>query len=326
MDILKQIKFITQLKTMKMIHKSSNIKGLIIAMLTLVVTLSSFAQQDSQYTQYMYNTMSVNPAYAGQRETLSITGLYRTQWVGIDGAPKTQTLGVHAPLRNEKIGLGLSIINDALGPANETYINANFSYTIPLNDYDTKLSFGLKGGFHLLDTDWSKGRFQNPDATFNENLSLFSPTIGVGLYLHSRKWYLGLSVPNFITTEHYDDFQESLAAERLHYFLIGGYVFDLSENTKLKPAFLVKAVSGAPLIADVSANFLFNEKLTLGLAWRWDDSFSGLAGLQVNKGLYIGYAYDLTSTNLNNYNSGTHEIMLRFELKKIGRFISPRFF
>ncbi|MCX7550537.1 type IX secretion system membrane protein PorP/SprF [Xanthomarina sp. F2636L] len=309
-----------------MIHKSSNIKGLIIAIITLMVTLNGLAQQDPQFTQYMYNTMSINPAYAGQRETLSITGLYRTQWVGIDGAPKTQTLGVHSPLRNEKIGLGLSIVNDALGPVNETYINANFSYTIPLNSNGTKLSFGLKGGINLLNTDWSKGSYQNPDRVYSENVSLLSPTIGAGLYLHSRKWYLGFSVPNFIKTEHYDDFQESLAAERLHFYLIGGYVFDLSETIKLKPAFLVKAVSGAPLIADVSANFLFNDKLTLGLAWRWDDSFSALAGFQVNKGLYIGYAYDLTATNLNNYNSGTHEIMLRFELQKSGRFISPRFF
>jgi type IX secretion system PorP/SprF family membrane protein len=308
-----------------MIHKSSTIKGLITIVLALVINMS-FAQQDPQYTQYMYNTMSVNPAYAGQREVLSVTGLHRTQWVGIDGAPQTQTLGIHAPLRNERVGLGLSIVNDKLGPASETYVSANFSYTIPVNDNDTKLSFGLKGGFHLLDTDWSKGQFQNPDAVFQENINLFSPTVGAGLYLHSYKWYLGLSVPNFITTEHYDDFQESVAAERLHYFLIGGYVFDLSENTKLKPAFLVKGVSGAPLIADVSANFLFHEKLTLGVAWRWDDSVSGLAGFQLTEGLYIGYAYDLTTTALNNYNSGSHEIMLRFELQKLGRILSPRFF
>jgi len=308
-----------------MIHKSSTIKGLITIVLAFVINMS-FAQQDPQFTQYMYNTMSVNPAYAGQREVLSVTALYRTQWVGIDGAPETQTFGIHAPLRNERIGLGLSIVNDRLGPASETYVDANFSYTIPVNDNDTKLSFGIKGGFQLLSTDWSKGRFQNPDAVFNENVSLFSPTVGAGLYLHSQKWYLGLSVPNFLTTSFYDDFQESIASERLHYFLIGGYVFDLSETTKFKPAFLVKGVSGAPLIADISANFLFNEKLTLGLAWRWDDSISGLAGFQVSDGLYIGYAYDLTTTALNNYNSGSHEIMLRFELQKIGRILSPRFF
>ncbi|MBT8266723.1 MAG: type IX secretion system membrane protein PorP/SprF [Bacteroidia bacterium] len=309
----------------KIIRKTSFIQSLLTFVVYLMVC-QIFAQQDPQYTQYMYNTMSVNPAYAGQRDVLSITGLHRSQWVGIEGAPQTQTLGIHAPLRNERIGLGLNVINDALGPAQETYVNVNFSYTIPLNELDKKLSFGLTGGLHLLDTDWSKGQFQNPDVVFNENLSLISPTVGAGLYLHSRKWYLGLSVPNIITTEHYNDFQESLATERLHFFLIGGYVFNLSDNTKLKPAFLVKAVTGAPIIADVSANFLFYEKLTLGLAWRWDDALSGLAGFQISEGLYVGYAYDYTTTDLKNYNSGTHEIVLRFELQKLGRILSPRFF
>jgi type IX secretion system PorP/SprF family membrane protein len=308
-----------------MIHKSSILKALLVVLIFFTITIVN-AQQDPQYTQYMYNTMSVNPAYAGQREVLSITGLYRTQWVGIDGAPKTQTLGIHAPLRNDKIGLGLSIVNDALGPATESYIDANFSYTIQISDNNTKLSFGVKAGMHLLETDWSKGRYRDPDNVFNENISLFSPTIGAGFYLHNRNWYVGLSVPNFITTKHYDDFQESVAAERINYYLIAGYVFDLSDNTKLKPAALLKAVSGAPIIADVSANFLFNDKLTLGLAYRWDDAISGLAGFQVTDGLYLGYAYDATTTNLNNYNSGSHEIMLRFELQKLGRILSPRFF
>jgi len=308
-----------------MIRKSLLVKGLILMALG-VMSSHSFAQQDPQYTQYMYNTMSVNPGYAGQREVLSISGLHRSQWVGIDGAPRTQSLVVHAPLRNDKIGLGLSVVNDGLGPADETYVDANFSYTIMVNDYDTKLSFGLKGGFHLLNTDWSQGSFQNPDIAFSENLNLFSPVIGAGLYLHSERWYLGAAIPNFVTTRHYNDFQESVAKERMHYFLIGGVVFQASENLKLKPAFLVKAVPGAPIIADLSANALFNEKLTLGLAYRWDDSFSGLAGFQISESLFIGYAYDLTATDLNNYNSGTHEIMLRFELQPLGKLLSPRFF
>lgn len=284
-------------------------------------------QQDPQYTQYMYNTMSVNSAYAGQRERLSVTGLYRAQWVGLDGAPRTQTFGIHSPLRNESIGLGLSIVNDELGPAKETSASGNFSYTIPLNDTDLKLSFGLNAGFHILETDWSKGIIQNPnDALFQNNLSLFSPTIGTGLYMHSRKWYVGLSVPNFLTTNHYDDFRESLATERLHFFLIGGYVFDLNEDFKFKPAFMGKAVSGAPLIADVSGNFWYKEKLTLGMAWRWDDSISGLAGFQISEDIFIGYSYDYTTTALNKYNDGTHEIILRFELQKLKKIISPRFF
>jgi type IX secretion system PorP/SprF family membrane protein len=299
-------------------------------MLIVVISLLSLelsAQQDPQYTHYMYNTMSVNSAYAGQRDVLSATALYRTQWVGIDGAPKTISFGIHSPLRDERLGLGLNIVSDQLGPAKETVLDANFSYTVPVNRINNlDLSFGIKGGFHFLDTDWSKGIFKNPDVVFNENVNLISPLVGAGLYLHSDTWYLGFSVPNFLTTKHYDDFEESIAMERLHYFLIGGYVFDIGVNTKLKPAFLVKAVSGSPLIADISLNALFNDKFTLGMSWRWDDSVSGLAGFQLSDDLFIGYSYDLSTTGLNNYNSGTHEIMLRFELEIVRCLCSPRFF
>lgn len=310
-----------------MIQKSSLVNGLILLVFGALTINVSFAQQDPQYTQYMYNTMSVNPGYAGQREVLSVTGLHRSQWVGIDGAPQTQTLGIHSPLRNDKIGLGLSIVNDALGPVNEYYIDANFAYTIRLNESLTKLSFGVKAGIHGLTSDWSQGVIQQVgDQTFADNLSIFSPTIGAGLYLHNRKWYLGLSVPNFLSTEHFDDSQISIAKERMNFYLIAGYVLDLGEHVKFKPAALVKAVSGAPLIADLSANFLINNRFTIGAAYRWDDAISGLAGFQVTESLYIGYAYDATTTKLNNYNNGSHEIMLRFELQKVGRILSPRFF
>ncbi|QXP79698.1 MULTISPECIES: type IX secretion system membrane protein PorP/SprF [Winogradskyella] len=308
-----------------MIHKSSLIKELIVLVFILTSTIS-FAQQDPQYTHYMFNTMSVNPAYAGQRETLSIVGLHRSQWVGIDGAPQTQSLSFHTPLRNERIGLGLNIVKDALGPASETFVDANVSYTIPLNANDLKLSFGVKGGIHLLDTDWSKGTFRDADPAYQNNINLVSPMVGAGLYLHTRKWYLGLAVPNFIDTDHYDDYEESVATERMHFYFIGGYVFNLSETTEFKPAFLVKGVSGAPLIADVSANFWFQKNFTLGVAWRWDDSVSALAGLQITPGMFVGYSYDMTTTGLSNYNSGSHELTLRFEIKRLGRILSPRFF
>ncbi len=310
-----------------MIQKSSLLKNLILIVFILILNRFGFAQQDPQYTQYMYNTMSVNPAYAGQRKVLSITGLYRAQWVGLEGAPVTQTLGIHSPLKNEKIGLGLSVVNDKLGPASEIYVDGNLSYTIQINNYDTKLSFGAKVGFHNLSTDWSKGKHQNTDMTFTENINLFSPTFGAGAYLHSQQWYLGFSIPNFVKTNHYKHYKNSAATDRFHYFLIGGYVFDINQDIKLKPAFLIKAVSGSPLIADVSANVLLQDKLTLGLAWRWDDSISALAGFQITKKIFIGYAYDATTANLRNHSSGSHEITLRFELKqKYKRLLSPRFF
>lgn len=291
-----------------------------------LLSLISTAQQNPQFTNYMYNTMTVNPAYAGQRETFSGLALHRSQWVGIEGAPETQTFSVHSPLKNEQIGLGLNVVNDAIGPSNETFVDANFSYTLLLNDFDLKLSLGASAGVHFLNTDWSKGTFKDPDVVFGENVNLISPTVGAGAYLHSRKFYIGLSVPNMLQTKHYDDFQESLATERMHIYLIGGYVFDLSPSVQFKPAFLTRAVSGAPLIVDVSANFWFNEKLTLGTAYRWEDSVSILAGIKLSKSFHFGYAYDINTTGISNYVGGSHEFFLRYELNRVGKILSPRFF
>jgi type IX secretion system PorP/SprF family membrane protein len=310
-----------------MIHNLLSKSSLILVVFITLLSSEVEAQQDPQFTHYTYNTMSVNAAYAGQRDVLSATALYRTQWVGLDGAPETLTFGIHTPLRNERVGLGLNVVSDRLGPAEETSIDGNVSYTISLNEIrNIELSFGLKAGLHILDTDFSKGNAQVREQLFTENINLISPTVGAALYLHSDRAYVGFSVPTFFATEHYDDFQESIATERLHYFLIGGYVFDAGKNTQLKPSFLVKAVTGAPVIADVSLNALFNEKFTLGLAYRWDDAVSGLLGFQINPSLFVGYGYDATTTGLSNFNSGSHEILLRFELQKIGKVLSPRFF
>jgi len=298
----------------------------ITGILIVLTTYLSFGQQDPQFTNYMFNTMSVNSAYAGNRGHLTFTGLLREQWAGIDGAPRTQTFSVDSPV-GKKVGLGLSVINDRIGPADEFYADINFSYTIDLNE-NRRLSFGVKGGGRTLSLDWSRGTTQNQDATFQKNIkNEFLPSVGAGLYLHSDKSYIGLSVPNFFTDKHYDDVKESVAAERLHFFLIGGLIFDLGERTKFKPAVLVKHVVGAPLIFDVSANFMLYENLRLGVAYRWDDSVSGLIGFQVTPKILFGYSYDYTTTALQKYNSGTHELMLRFELKSAEKQLkSPRFF
>lgn len=292
----------------------------------LFVGSATFAQQDPQFTQYMYNTLSVNSAYAGSRGHLAITGIHRTQWVGIDGAPETQTLSIDSPL-GRNVGLGISIVNDKVGPSHETYFDANFSYSIKTSETH-KLSFGIKGGARLFDIDWSRGRRQtSDDVLFQQNISRILPTVGAGVYYHGEKSYFGLSVPNFFTDQHYDDIQQAVASERLHIFLIGGLVMDLSENTKIKPAFLLKSVSGAPLILDLSANFMFHDKLRLGASYRWDDSFSGLVGFQITPKILVGYSYDYTTTELQRVTSGSHEIMLRFELISRDRKLkSPRFF
>jgi len=287
----------------------------------------TWAQQDPQFTFYTYNTMSVNPAYAGSRGHLTILGLHRSQWVGLDGAPTSQTLGIDTPV-GKNVGLGFTLVNDVLGPSNEIFLDGNISYTLQLDDRGRRLSFGVKGGGRILNVDFTKGIFRDPDVVFQDNIrNRFFPTVGAGIYYHTERSYLGAAVPNFFTQDHYSDLEESIAIERMHYFFIGGTVFDLDYNIKFKPAFFVKFVPGAPLIADVSGSVLLHEKLNLGVAYRWDDSVSGLLGLQISPSLHVGYAYDLTTTNLRNYNSGTHEIFIRFEFKSEEQKLkSPRFF
>ncbi|WP_316634642.1 type IX secretion system membrane protein PorP/SprF [uncultured Flavobacterium sp.] len=292
------------------------------------ITVCASAQQDPEYTQYMYNTMAVNPAYAGSTGTLDATLLHRSQWVGISGAPETQSFSVHSPLRNENIGLGLSVVNDKIGPSSELYLDANFAYSIALG-YEQRLAFGLKAGMRMMDIDWSKGRYyDNNDVLLNQNINnQVKLAIGAGVYYYTNKWYVGLSIPSFIQSDYYNDVQQSINYDRLHYYLMGGYVFDLNPNLKFKPAFLVKAVSGAPLTADISANFMIAEKFVIGGSYRTDDSISILAGFQISKSFYLGYAFDYTVSQLNKYNDGTHEFILKYQFNKGERKIrSPRFF
>lgn len=289
---------------------------------------SSYAQQDSQYTQYMYNTMSINPAYAGSRGVMSVYGLYRTQWVGVDGAPKTANMSLHAPLGQSRMGMGVSFTNDHIGVMDENTISADLSYTIDLDD-DYKLSFGIKGSLNLLNVEYSKlDVFHSNDVVFEDNVKdKFSPNIGAGLYLRSEKTYLGFSVPNFLETARYRDTNLTMLKQRMNFYFIGGHVFDMTYDVKFKPAFLVKAVQGAPLQVDFTANFIINERIVIGGAYRWDAAVSGLAGFQVSDGLFIGYAYDHGATRIANVSSGSHEIFMRFELfNRFNRIASPRFF
>ena len=286
----------------------------------------SYAQQDAQFTQYMYNTININPAYAGSRGALSLFALHRTQWVGLDGAPVTNTVSLNTPINESNLGLGVSLINDKIGPTTENAISADLSYTLQTSE-TWKLSFGIKATANLFDLDPSK---LNPvDATDPslQNYSKFSPNIGAGLYLHSDKAYVGISIPNFIQTNRYNDNEVAIFKEKINYYLITGYVFDLNDYVKFKPALLTKMVKGAPLQVDVSGNFMFFDKLTLGVAYRWSASVSAMVGFQITDGLYAGYGYDKETTNLQKYNSGSHEIFLRYELfNNIGKITTPRFF
>ncbi|WP_264564042.1 type IX secretion system membrane protein PorP/SprF [Flavobacterium sp. N3904] len=287
----------------------------------------SFAQQDAQYTQYMYNTINVNPAYAGSRGALSIFALHRAQWVGLDGAPVSNTVSVNTPFNNSNLGLGVSLINDEIGPSTDNSISTDISYTIPVSE-SYKLSFGIKGTINIFNIDINKlNPVDQTDPQFQNFDNDVSPNIGAGLYLHSQKAYLGFSVPNFIETDAYNDNDVAIYKEKINYYLIGGYVFDLNSSIKFKPTFLTKMTEGAPLQVDISGNFLFNEKFMVGVAYRWSASLSAMVGFQITDAFYVGYAYDFETTELNNYNNGSHEIFIRYEIfKKNSKIITPRFF
>ncbi|NRB59696.1 MAG: type IX secretion system membrane protein PorP/SprF [Winogradskyella sp.] len=296
----------------------------IIAILLLAFQMQ--AQQDPQYTQYMYNMNVVNPAYAGSRENLSFGLLYRDQWVGIEGAPETATAFVHSPVGNN-LGLGLSLISDRIGPVQETNVYADVSYTLKLGG-EHRLAFGVKAGatFHdiglagvdVIDAD---------DPFFNQNINETTPNIGAGLFYYTNKYYLSVSVPNMLASVHLDANGLNIGSETQHYFVTGGYVFDLSPNTELKPSFMMKSAFDAPTSFDVNLNARFFKKFEIGASYRLDDSISGLVNFAISPSVRVGYAYDHVSSDINAYAPASHEVMLLFDLnfpKRVSR--SPRYF
>jgi type IX secretion system PorP/SprF family membrane protein len=302
-------------------------KSIIVFLVLMLTSIVSHAQQDAQFTQYMYNTININPAYAGSRGFLSLFALHRTQWIGIDGAPVTNSFSMNTPLNSSNFGLGVSFLNDRIGPTNENAISADVSYSIRTSE-SFRLSFGLKITANIFNLDVSKLNPVNQnDPQFQNFDNSLTPNFGGGLYLHSEKTYIGLSIPNLIESKRFDSNSVSMFKERINYYLIAGHVFDISENLKFKPSVLTKLVTGAPLQVDVSGNFLINKKFVIGGAYRWSAAVSGMVGFQISEGIFIGYGYDKETTNLANYNSGSHEVFLRFELSKsYNKITSPRFF
>lgn len=273
------------------------------------------AQQMPQFSQYMYNTISINPAYAGTREKLNVTLLNRNQWVGIDGAPVTQTLSIDTAIPDTNLGVGLSIINDKLGYESTKYIYADVSYSIAIND-DYRLSFGIKAGMSKYGIDAEL--LNDPDAIGDEYLdnifTSWKPNFGAGIYYRSDEWYLGLSTPRLINYTNQTSLEyESI--ERSSYYLTGGAMLKLNSTLKLKPTFLVKYTNGAPLSVDLTANFLINEKFWIGAAYRLNDSFGVLASFQITENLKIGYSYDAISSDLSPYTSGSHEVFINYQFE-----------
>ncbi|MBM1106022.1 type IX secretion system membrane protein PorP/SprF [Aurantibacter crassamenti] len=279
---------------------------------------STHAQKEPQYTQYMYNVGSFNPAYMGTTETPEISGLYRAQWLDIPGAPRTMRFGVNVPLSNEKMGVGFNVISDQLGPATQTYVEAAYSYQLNVTD-NVKLSFGMDVGGSFLGVDFNKGTFKNPGEPIlgGEEINKFYATIGAGLFLYEDDlWYFGVSIPNFLTDGIYNDEVATIIEDKKQFNFIGGYVFDLSESLKFKPALLANVIAGAPVNLNISGNFLINERFTAGASYRIDNAVSALAGFQINSSLFLGYSYDYNTNPLGQFNSGSHEVILKFYLGK----------
>lgn len=317
--------------------KHLNIYHKIAALLSIIIlSFQSNAQQDAQFTQYMYNMSVINPAYATAEEgILNLGGLYRTQWVGLEGAPKTGSFFAHTPI-NDKIEMGISFTNDNIGDVvNENNLFADFAYVLPVG-IESKISFGIKAGVTLFDTNFNGFQLQSggasTDQAFDENISRAFPNLGIGAFFFTDTYYLGLSAPNMLSTKHLENENgiKATGVQNVHYFLTGGYVFDIDQNVKLKPAFMARGVKGAPLALDITANVLINEKLEVGLGYRLDDAMSALVNFRITPELRVGYAYDYTTTNLGDFNSGSHEIFILFDVDlfgfKSGYDRSPRFF
>ena len=303
------------------------LKILIVLFFCTVNLIDAFAQQDSQFTQYMYNTVLVNPGYAGSRGALSVFGMHRNQWVGFSGAPKTNVLSVHTPFFNSNLGAGISFLNDQIGPTTENTVIADVSYKFKTSEKFT-LSFGVKASATFFDFNLNK---LNPKDLNDPNLEAFknsqSPNLGVGFYLNSQKTYFGISIPQLFENYKYSDKGLLLNKNRINVYFISGTVIPIHPEIDFKPALLTKYAVDAPLQIDVSASFLFSQKLTLGAAYRYDAAVSALAGFQLSQMFFIGYAYDYETTQLQHYNQGSHELFLRFELfKNYSGISSPRFF
>lgn len=300
-------------------------KKLILILFALVIAQEITAQQDPQYTQYMYNMNVINPAYAGSRENLSFGLLYRNQWTEIDGAPETGTFFVHSPVGNN-LGLGLSVIADQLGPVKETNAYVDFSYTLNLGG-EHRLALGIKAGATFHDIGLANIALINPNDPFFQNINETTPNIGAGAFYYTDKYYLSVSVPNMLSSVHLSQNGNNIGSETQHYFVSGGYVFDVSPNTELKPSFLVKSAFDAPTSFDLNLNARFYKKFEIGASYRLDDSFSGLVNFAITPSLRIGYAYDAVSSDINEFAPASHEVMLLFDLnfsKRASR--SPRYF
>lgn len=300
--------------------------------LFLFFSILVFSQQEEKYSQYMYNPIIFNPAYAGSRENTNVFLMHRSQWVGFDGAPTTSNFTFDTRV-NDEIGLGLTFINDQIGPSNENNLSLDFSYGFPVNE-EYRLTFGLKTSANLLNINFSKLNGIDPgDIAFSQNIeNQFSPNFGVGVYLNSDKAYFGISSPKLLKTNYFDRNsgvgESKVVKKEIHLYFIAGYVFDVNDEIKFKPSLLTKAVQGSPLQVDVSANFLFNEKLAVGMSYGLNTSFNAMTAFNISDIWTIGYAYGKEISKITAFNNSSHEVFLKIQLFNNfnSRVVYPRFF
>lgn len=284
------------------------------------------AQQDPMYSQYMFNTLAFNPAYAGSADVFTAMALSRHQWVGFEGAPATQTLSLHSPLPGQHLALGGNIIHDVVGPARQTGAFLDVAYRIRTGA-DTRLSFGLKGGVNLFQADLATLSTVEAEPTNANIKGKPLPNFGFGLFWHSPRYYVGLSAPKLLENDISDAGQVYTSREIRHYYLIAGYVIDLNRDLKLKPSIMLRSVEGAPLSLDINANLLLRERIWVGAMYRLGNGIGLMAQYQFNEQFRAGYAFDLTTTRIGAYNAGTHELMISYDFRFTkGRTISPRYF
>jgi len=286
------------------------------------------AQQDPMFTQYMFNQLAVNPAYAGSREVLSVMLLARQQWVGFEGAPSTGTLTGHMPLY-QNMAIGASVIYDSYGPVNQTSFYFDYAYHLKISNA-SKLSLGLKGGFNSYSVDYNKlsRTVYSDEAYLIGSEQAILPNFGFGVYLYSQNYYVGVSIPRLLENEYKDESKSfGNGKEVRHYYGMAGVVFKMSDKFVLRPSIMTRLAQGAPFSIDANINTILHDKLWLGAMYRLGESFGGIIQYQFTPQFKFGYAFDLNTNQLKSYHSGTHEVMLNYEFNfNKERIVNPRYF
>jgi type IX secretion system PorP/SprF family membrane protein len=295
----------------------------------------AFGQQDAQYTQYMFNPLHVNPAYAGNKAILSAALIHRSQWVGIEGAPKTQHFSVHSPLKDKNMGVGLQLINDKIGPKNTFGVLGTYAYRVkPSKISRGKLGFGLRAGYYRYAFDWNKIDYKDEsDAIISQSLQNYSfLNFDFGAYYNTRFTYAGLSIyhlnnPKIGIAEDVDRNNAKPSRILNHFTFTGGKIIEINDRTVFRPSVLVKVAPRSPLVADINASVLLDDVIWLGLSYRTTKAIAAIVEYEINEQFKIGYSYDYSLSKLTNYNSGSHELFLGYNFNVFkSRMRSPRYY